>query len=149
MRKAESVFSLAMTLFCVVYLYFVWQMDVGTLLDPGPGFMPAVVGIMALASSSLIFLGSLKTKKAAEPAGETSKAGLWRLGATAGAIVVFIPLFKGLGAMASIFILVFLVNKILGAKGWLQPLLLASVCSIVTYLVFVLALNVPLPRGIL
>ena len=149
MRKTESVFSLLITLFCVGYLYFVWQMDVGTLIDPGPGFMPAVVGIMALTSSFLIFLGSLKTKAAAKPPEETSKEGLWRLGVTAGTIVVFIPLFKALGAMASIFILVFLVNKILGAKGWLQPLLLASVCSIVTYLVFVLALNVPLPRGIL
>ncbi len=48
MRKAESVFSLVMTLLCGVYLYFVRRMDVGTFVEPGPGFMPAVVGIMAI-----------------------------------------------------------------------------------------------------
>jgi ATP/ADP translocase len=65
------------------------------------------------------------------------------------AIAVFIPLFQFLGSILSIFFVVFLINKILGAKGWLQPLLLASICAVVTYVVFVLALDVPLPRGIL
>jgi hypothetical protein len=150
MRKAESVFSLLLTLLSIGYLYFVWKMDVGNLMEPGPGFMPAVVGGMALTTSVLIFLGSLKRPAEAKPpSGEASTDGKRRFAATVAAIAVFIPLFQFLGSILSIFFVVFLINKILGAKGWLQPLLLASICAVVTYVVFVLALDVPLPRGIL
>jgi hypothetical protein len=64
------------------------------------------------------------------------------------AIVAFIPLFKILGSILSIFLIVFLLNKILGAKGWLQPLLLGLVFAGATWAVFVMALDVPLPMGI-
>lgn len=149
MRKAESVFSLGMTILCGVYLYFVWQMDVGSFLEPGPGFMPAVVGIMAIAASALIFLGSLKGKGGAKPKEEAAGEGKWRFASLVAAIVVFIPLFNILGSIASIFLVVFALNKILGAKGWLQPLALALICAAATWAVFVLALDVPLPKGIL
>ncbi|MEW6718841.1 MAG: tripartite tricarboxylate transporter TctB family protein [Thermodesulfobacteriota bacterium] len=148
MRWARRAFSFALTLLSVAYLYFVWRMDVGNLLEPGPGFMPAVVGSMALVASFLIFLGTLKGK--AEKDGEKVPAeGMWRFAACVAAIAVFIPLFTVLGSLISIFIIVFLMNKILGAKGWVQPLVLALACSAVTYVLFVLMLDVPLPRGIL
>jgi len=148
MRKAESVFSLVMTLLCGVYLYFVRRMDVGTFVEPGPGFMPAVVGIMAISASALIFLGSLKGKEGAKPKEEAAGEGKWRFAALVAAIVAFIPLFKILGSILSIFLIVFLLNKILGAKGWLQPLLLGLVFAGATWAVFVMALDVPLPMGI-
>jgi len=148
MRRARSVFALSLTLLSVGYLYFVWQMDVGTLIDPGPGFMPAVVGAMALVASFLIFLGSLK-RGADKPEEGASKDGALRLAACVAAIAAFIPLFMKLGSLISIFLIVFLMNKVLGAKGWLQPLALAAICAAVTYVLFVLMLNVPLPRGIL
>jgi len=139
MRKAESVFSLVMTILCGAYLHFVRRMDVGTFLEPGPGFMPAVVGIMALAASALIFLGSLRRRGAAKPPEGPAGEGAWRLAALAAAIAAFIPLFSVLGSIVSIFLIVFLSNKILGAKG----------CAAATWAVFVLALDVPLPKGIL
>jgi hypothetical protein len=149
MRKAEIVFSLAMTILCVGYLYFVRQMDVGTVLEPGPGFMPAVVGIMALGTSFLIFLGSLKRPAGEKPLKEAPNEGKWRLAVLVAAIAAFIPLFNILGSIVSIFVIVFLLNRILGAKGWLQPLVLALICAAATWGVFVLALDVPLPKGIL
>lgn len=148
MRKAESVFALAITLVCALYLFFVWQMDdFGTVNEPGAAFIPAAMGLVGLGLALGILVSSLRTGTDGK-AEKIPRAGLLRFLAYVVASLVFIPLFENLGAIVAIFALVLVLTKVLGAQGWVRPVVLATSSSAIAYLLFYLVLEVPLPRGI-
>lgn len=148
MRKAENVFSLGIALLCAVYLVFVWQMDdFGTINEPGAAFIPAIMGIVGLGISLSVWALSLG-KSADGKAEKISRDGLIRFFAYVVASLAFIPVFETLGAAVAIFVLVFVLAKILRTKGWMQPVVLAAASSVIAYVLFYIVLEVPLPRGI-
>ena len=148
MKKAESIFSLCIALLCLGYLFFVWKMDeVGSVNEPGAAFFPAVLGVLGLVVSLKILLTSMSGTATGKVI-NIPKPGLVRFWAYLAASLLFIPLFENLGANIAIFVLVLVLTKILGAKGWLRPVALASASSVVAYLLFVVMLEVPLPRGL-
>ena len=148
MRKAESIFSLLVALLCLGYLFFIWQMDdFGTLNEPGAAFFPGVLGAIGLLVSLRVWMTSLQ-KTAENKSGKIPRDGLKRFWGYVVASLIFIPVFETLGAYVAIFALVLVLAKILGSKGWLQPLGLAAATSVIAYLLFFIVLEVPLPRGI-
>ena len=74
--------------------------------------------------------------------------GLKRFGAYIVTSLLFIPVFETLGAYIAIFVLVLVLCRILGARGWLQPFVLAAASALIAYGLFYVALEVPLPRGV-
>jgi putative tricarboxylic transport membrane protein len=148
MRRAESVFALAVAVLCLGYLYFVWQMeDFGSVTEPGAAFVPGVIGVLVLAISVKILITSLLRADGGK-AEKIPKAGLLRFIGYVVASLVFIPVFEILGAYIAIFALVLILTKILGSKGWIEPLGLAVASSVIAYVLFFTLLDVPLPRGI-
>lgn len=148
MRRAESVFSLAVAVLCLGYLFFVWQMDdFGTVTEPGAAFVPGVIGVLVLAISVKILVTSV-VKTEGGKAEKIPRDGLLRFLGYVVASVIFIPVFEILGAYIAIFALVLALTKILGSKGWLQPVGLAVASSVIAYVLFFTILDVPLPRGI-
>lgn len=148
MRKAESIFSMVIAILCLVYLFFIWQMDdFGAVTEPGAAFFPAVLGVVGLVVSLSVWMTSRKEKKDSQK-GSVSKEGLKRFWSYVVASLIFIPVFETLGAYVAIFALVLVLSKILGGKGWVQPVGLAAVSAIIAYLLFFIVLEVPLPRGI-
>ncbi len=148
MRRAESIFSLAMAVVCLGYLHFVRDMeDFGSVTEPGAAFVPGVIGVLVLAISLYIFIGSLRSKEGAKAA-KIPRDGLLRMLGYLVACLIFIPVFEMLGAYVAIFALVLVLTKILGAKGWVQPLGLAAASAVIAYVLFFTLLDVPLPRGI-
>jgi hypothetical protein len=115
--------------------------------DPQAGFMPLLVGAMGLGTGLILFINSLRdtTTQSAEP---ISLDGKWRFTGCLLSSVIFIPVFEYAGASVAIFLLVLALTKILGAKGWLQPIILAAMSSVIAYVLFFTILDVPLPRGI-
>ena len=148
MRKAESIFSLLIAVLCLGYLFFVHQMDdYGEITEPGAAFFPAVLGLLGLGVSLKIWISSMLKKEASKNA-KIPREGQMRLFSYLVACLVFVPVFETLGAYVAIFALVLVLTKILGEKGWLRPLILAAASSVIAYLLFFIALDVPLPRGI-
>lgn len=147
MARLESVFSFLMAAFCAVYLFLAWGIERGTVSNPGAGFITVVLGVVGLATALLVFYKSLGISGRQQT--ELNKAGLTRFVKCLGAFVLFIPLFKYLGTIIAVFVLVFALTKILGSAGWRKPVALAAVSSIIAYVVFVILLEVPLPAGIL
>lgn len=148
MRKAESIFSFVIALLCLGYLFFVWKMDeLGSVNEPGAAFFPAVLGMLGLATSLKLLLTSMLAP-ADGKAVNIPKPGLLRFLIYLAASLLFIPFFENLGANIAIFMLVLVLTKVLGAKGWVRPVALASASSAVAYLLFVVMLEVPLPRGL-
>ncbi|MDU4960595.1 MAG: tripartite tricarboxylate transporter TctB family protein [Sporomusaceae bacterium] len=147
MLRADRFFSFSISVFCAIYLFYSWRIDVGSLADPQAGFMPRLAGVMGLTAGLALLAGSLRQTQA-PPAKPVAAAGKWRFAGCLVSSLLFIPLLKYAGALAAIFLLVLSMTKILGTAGWRQPLLLASVSSAIAYVLFVSILDVPLPRGI-
>ena len=147
MRRPESVFALAVSVFCAMFLYFSWKIDLGSMDEPKAGFMPLLVGVMGLGTGLILFLSSLRDTedKTAEPIPIDGKQRF--IGCLLSSII-FIPVFEFAGASMGIFLLVLALTKVLGAKGWLQPIILAVMSSVIAYVLFFTILDVPLPRGL-
>lgn len=148
MRKLESIFSGLIAVLCLGYLFFVWQMDdFGSVTEPGAAFFPAVLGGLGLFVSLKVLYSALRT---AEPKNseQMPQDGLKRFGAYIVTSLLFIPVFETLGAYIAIFVLVLVLCRILGARGWLQPFVLAAASALIAYGLFYVALEVPLPRGV-
>ncbi len=148
MRRGESIFSLAVAVVCLGYLYFVREMEeFGSVTEPGAAFVPAVIGVLVLVIAVRIFIASLRSGEGAKVE-RIPRDGLRRFLGYLAVCAVFIPVFEILGAYAAIFALVLALTKILGARGWAQPLGLAAASAVIAYVLFFTILDVPLPRGI-
>lgn len=149
MRRAESVFSLTVAVLCLAYLFFVRQMDeFGTVTEPGAAFVPGVLGVVGFAVSMKLFFTSLRSPEKANKGEKIPRDGLLRFLGYIAASLIFIPMFEILGASVAIFVLVLVLTKILGSRGWVQPVGLAIASSVIAYVLFFTLLDVPLPRGI-
>ena len=148
MRRLKSGFLFVLTLGSIFYLYSAFQMDIGTVNEPNTGFIPVILGVITLIVSLLLLIITYKDadEKIFENIARQDKLRLL------GYIIItiaFVPVFEMLGTVVAIFLLVFSLNKMSGAKGWLSPVLLALVSAIVVFMVFYMGLDVPLPQGIL
>ena len=143
MRKLESIFSGLIAVLCLGYLFFVWQMDdFGSVTEPG-----AVLGGLGLFVSLKVLYSALRTTEP-KNSEQMPQDGLKRFGAYIVTSLLFIPVFETLGAYIAIFVLVLVLCRILGARGWLQPFVLAAASALIAYGLFYVALEVPLPRGV-
>lgn len=149
MKKAQVGFAFLVAACCSAYLFAAAKtIEIGTLLEPGPGFMPAMIGVVGLVCALIIMIGAIRKPPAASSE-EVDRAGRMRFLMCLAVSVVFVPVFSQLGAVLAIFLLVLLLTKVLGETGWLKPLIVAGVSAATTYVLFVRMLDVPLPKGIL
>jgi len=148
MLRGESVFALLTAIFSGGYLFFSREIGFGSVNAPEAGFIPVILGAAGLVVSLLLFFGSLRAV-AVKNIAAIPREGMRRFLACLAVSIAFIPVFAGLGTVVGIFLLVLSLAKILGASGWVRPIVLAAASAAVAQIVFVQLLEVPLPQGIL
>ena len=128
--------------------------------NPGPGVFPLIVGsvFMILAACELVRAlrrpGKKEDQKRAGWSITSLKASL-REGVRAKffiLVVVFILYLltaKGVGFFASNFLFVTVTSKLLGARDWRRPIVLAAGIDLFCYFLFEVWLKLSLPRGYL
>lgn len=127
-----------------------WTYQIGTLTQPGPGFLPLALGAL-VTLFSLVLIGS--TLKSREPgAGKSVSlfAGHWKK--VLGTILVLLVagfFFEKVGYLLTFFFLSLLLMIIAGLRSWKQILLVSFFTALGVYLCFVLLLKQPLPTGLL
>ncbi|MDA8125601.1 MAG: tripartite tricarboxylate transporter TctB family protein [Deltaproteobacteria bacterium] len=133
--------------------FICWQslaFGVGTLGQPGPGFLSFSAGV-AMGLLSLVFLiGTfLKRRGSGEPSGE-AKTGSRR----ATVITLCLSLFAyaiavhWLGFVLATLLFVVFLFRIVETEPWWRSLTKGALVTAGNYLVFVLWLGIPLPKGI-
>ncbi|OGP62440.1 MAG: hypothetical protein A2169_07550 [Deltaproteobacteria bacterium RBG_13_47_9] len=134
-------------------LFTIWSThyQIGNLMRPGSGLLPLGLGILLILLSLIFLLGQAK-KSFLENVKEPffTKPGGWRKVAYAVLILILATFtFEKLGYLLTIFLLI--VFLMLGAefKSWKRIILAAFFTALGIYLVFVLLLEQPLPRGLL
>lgn len=141
--------AILLLLFGVATAALSLQIRVGTLRAPGSGFFPFHLGLL-LVLLAVIHLAQLR-RRGGDLAGDKVGAppqGSWRrvllfLGATA----LSTGLLTVLGYPLAAFVLMALLLYILGVRRWVHVAVIALCAAGVSYALFVLWLQIPLPTA--
>ena len=146
MRKIENIFISSIAILCMLYIYFSFQMRLGTMKRPGGGFVPVIFGIMGLAVSlSLLVINFKKSEK--EDGVKLQREDMLRFFGYLAICILFIPAMWFFGSSIAIFAVVLSMTKISGSKRWIFSVFLAVAVSVLSYVVFNILLGVQLPMG--
>jgi len=150
--KPDKVSSIFWMVFGSIILYASYNLKLGTLPHPGPGLLPFLAGLILCALSIIVFLsGGMGGRD------EKSKGigQLWAQMQWPKTIIVTVALlfyaliFTHLGFLLStILLLIFLFRTVEPVRWWVA-VGGAIMTSFVSFAIFVLWLQVQLPRGII
>jgi putative tricarboxylic transport membrane protein len=144
----ERLVALAVVAASGAYLLSGLALPLGTTARPGPGFFPLAIGafgaIMALVWTAAAFR---RVPEAAGEPGITADA-RGRVVATAVALLGFCFLLPWVGYPVAALVFMTLLLRWLGA-GWRSAVVTGVASAAVSYYVFGVLLNVPLPHGVL
>ncbi len=127
----------------VVYSLAAMGYPIGTLSSPGPGFFPALVGALLVASGVLCLRGE---RRRPSPPPAAPGVNFWRVPALTLAIGGYIVLLKSAGFVLAAAAVWAASLLILGRRPWWLAALSGLAAGAAAYSVFQL-LGVPLPRG--
>ena len=148
MSKAIMEKSFIGLIFLVNAFYFIkcFDLTIGPTTNPGPGFLPMIIGLLGMAISGFLFVTKLQIN-IDEKIAEFNRAGILRLFQYIVTLLLFALLFDHLGPLA-VCLMFFSLAKASGFTGKIYPLLVSAVLAVVLYAIFIYALFVPLPMGI-
>jgi hypothetical protein len=144
-RDLASAAGLAVL--AVAYLVANREYALDTLAAPGPGVFPLAVGLSMLGFAACQAIAATRSSAGAAPHPPGDRRARWRVLALVGVLVVYAVAAGTIGFLTASFALVLVSSRLLGARGWLRPAVLAAGVTAAAYLIFVVWLAVPLPRG--
>jgi hypothetical protein len=142
--RDDQVSGAALAIAGVLIALQSWQYPIGSLAEPGPGYLPFALGIALAGFGALIAV-----------AGGRSPAFRWRhfgdglkgLAILAGLGFAALAL-ERLGYRITIAVLLLYYLGVLERRPWLRTLVLTAIVSLGSYYVFARLLRVPLPIGV-
>jgi hypothetical protein len=149
LNRDEVIGGALMLLFGAVTAYFSLRMPVGTFRTAGSGLFPLGLGILLMGLSIVLLIkAGAQRKPVAEkkPSGELSQSAKQVILFTS-AIALAILLFKELGYPLMSFLLLLALLRILGVRSWAYSLSLSLLTATGAYFLFVVWLQIPLPKG--
>ncbi len=126
-----------------------YDLGLGSLHQPGSGFIFFWVGILMIGLSLGIFFHALRR---GDQPGERKDlwSGIlwWKILSVALALFVYAFVLTDLGFLLSTTLLLIFVFKFLGPQTWPKSIVQALLSSAITYWIFGVWLNVQFPRGL-
>jgi putative tricarboxylic transport membrane protein len=117
---------------------------------PGPGLLPFLTGVALMLLSLSVLLSALYSKEKAESGGFSAAQGSYkRLLIALGALVAFGFVMNFIGYLITSFIFMLFMTRLINPKGWRTPLIVALATAVLSYIFFVVYMEIQLPRGIL
>lgn len=142
----ERIVSLGILIFAMGYTAGAIALKVGTLAQPGAGQFPAAIALCLLAISAFHVWHTFR--KTAEKEEGHSWTQLAPVGIAA-ALVFYPILLKTLGFLASTFIVLFVLLRLLRFKTMLASFLTALGMTILSFIIFAVLLGVVVPSGVM
>jgi len=147
--RDEVIGGILIFLFGAVTVYFSLQMPMGTFRAAGSGLFPLGLGILLMGLSIVLLIKAyvqgrpVREKKPLSEVPRSVKQVVFFMGAIALATL----LFKQLGYPLMWFLLLFALLRILRVRRWALNLSLCFLTATGAYFLFVLWLQIPLPKG--
>jgi putative tricarboxylic transport membrane protein len=149
MIRAERVTCLLFMAFAVFVGFESIKYPLGTIDNPGPGFLPLLLGVamavMAIALTVKVWKnGTAKAHCLFWP----DQGGLPKVSLAFVTILLFTALLEITGYMINIFFLFLVLLRPIGRQKWIWSIAISMGATLVAYLLFDKWLMIPLPRGI-
>lgn len=138
-------FWIVLGVFVVAYSY---TLGLGKLINPGPGLLPFLLGMIFLILSSVRLITVMQAQIAPQTRGEKKKIEYWRIILIVIALLIWAFVLESLGFIISTFILMTLLYHAAGFNKLYVAIFWGLITVFVTYFVFTY-LGVRFPPGIL
>ena len=146
-RMNKNIISSLVWMLVAVYVCIKsFELDLGELSNPGPGFMP-FLGASMLMILNMILVGMEFNKKGEEYKKLEIKWG--KIGAILLGISFYAVFVERLGYNLTTFLAMILFFKACSPAKWGIIILNSCISTIISYLIFDLCLNLRLPKGVL
>jgi len=133
------------------FLFGGLRLGYGSLSTPGPGFLPSLIGGILSLLSILLFIVNVLAKNRLE--GQVSfwkEKSSWRKVLFSFLSLIFYLIFLNyLGYIITTFLFSLYLFKFIGKRGWWVSILVAILASSVSWVIFSVGMEVPLPKGMI
>ena len=150
MGKADRISGSFWFIFSVFISYESYKLGLGALRHPGPGFFFFWTGIVTAILSLIVILRSLK--KPSRAGTTESILGNWnrtRIVLVLLSLFLYALLMEWLGFLIVTLLLFIFLLGVIEKKGWPFAVLVSLIVTALSYLIFEMALQSQLPKGLL
>jgi hypothetical protein len=147
MRRYDLISSLFWLLCSALIIIGSLRLAVGTMGNPGPGFMPLLIGLLLSIISILLFIRSLKQSTIQKNALGVEKNGWYKVVTMGIALLIYAVTLPRLGFLFITFVLMVFLFKAAGEMKWKTSLGGAILTTSLFYILFKICLKVQLPLG--
>lgn len=148
--NAERIGGLFWLLFGCTAAYGGLGLELGTMQEPGSGFLTFVAGCFVAVMALIVIVQSYRGDADAQTRLADLWKGVmwWRALAITGLILLFIFSFETIGFFVCSFLLLVIIMRWLEGLEWKMCLIVPTVATVTTYVVFKTVMNISLPSGI-
>jgi len=149
LQKLDRFSGLFWIILSLVIAIQSYRLGVGSVGNPGPGFIFFYTALFIGLMAALLLVGSLTKKKEEAGASVFENVHWVKVLLPFAYILLYALALEKAGFMISTFLLIFLLLKTIEAKRWFVATFVGIAASLGTYAIFELWLHVRLPKGIL
>ncbi|MEW6668289.1 MAG: tripartite tricarboxylate transporter TctB family protein [Thermodesulfobacteriota bacterium] len=149
MARKETVVTLILLVYSLVYFLGSLSMSVGTLDNPGHGVVPRVVGLLLLLFTGTLLYRLIRKRMTGGRLPEARHEEVEYLGplGIVACVLLYPLLLGGLKFLLATFIILFVMLRALRFRKAAGSALIAAGATLVTFLVFTKVLGVVFPGG--
>ena len=132
-------------------LLSIWSLSyrTGSFINPGPSFLPLGLGLLLIFLSLILLWQAKKSSSVKQKGTSAFSPGVWKKAYTVLILLLATFFFETIGYLLTIFLLIFSLMLGQELQNWKKFLFIALFTAVGVYIVFVLFLGQPLPRGFL
>jgi putative tricarboxylic transport membrane protein len=150
MRKRDIISSIVWLIFGGLFIIGSLSQGLiyrGTL---GPGSLPFITGIVLVGISLFVLVPAIANIEIdSKQTAALTRKDLKLVGAAIAALVFYTAAMEYAGFALTTFIFMLFVTRLMDAREWRTSFLIAILTAVISYLVFVVLLDVQLPEGII
>jgi hypothetical protein len=150
--QKEKVTAVVLAGFSLIYLYGCLRLKLGTLKNPGPGFIPLLVGSLLFLCTSVnlykVFKRKIRTEVKTEK-GEGEGKNYIAIYGILGAAILYPVMLGNLKFILATMIVMFLMLALLKFKNLTYSVLTAFLITVISFVIFARFLGVALPSGMI
>ncbi len=148
MQRLDKIGAIVCLAIAGIALWQSVKVPMGSIRQPGPGFLPFWVGVILALLSAVLWFQAGYRKPAVETARFFSGEGKWPYVVAAGVgLLIYTFLLEPLGFIISTFFLLIFLFRVIGKQKWWVGVTGSILVTFFTHLIFRVALKVQLPRG--
>ncbi len=147
LRKSDLVVAITWMILGILVMLGAYKLGIGSFLSPGPGMFPFFLGGILIGVSLPIFVYVLKDfrKQRKQEINIWQNVNFWKIAVIVIALLVYGIMLERLGFLLTAFLCLFFLFWTAGSKKLSRTLIFTIVTIILSYLLFVIALNVYMP----